>query len=164
MTIKILTTIAVLFTLTACQNAQENQAEHDAKVAADARAELLIELEAAANTEARQKKEEIEETNTLAPMGVVVYDGKLIIDTNQTKTFFQEMAATMKAKADQFAKDLEEGNINNPQAGIEMNQTNINIDLNKTKSFFENWEKTVEGYVKQFEAMTKQLNNENLGK
>jgi hypothetical protein len=97
-------------------------------------------------------------------MGVVVYDGKLIIDTNQTKTFFQEMAATMKAKADKFAKDLEEGNINNPQAGIEMNQTNINIDLNKTKSFFENWEKTVEGYVKQFEAMTKQLNNENLGK
>ena len=153
---KILMTSLVLLSLSGCQNAKENQAEHDAKIAAQAKAELRAELEEAR----RQKEAELQKNNKLGHMGISTDEGKLIIDTHKTKDFLQQMAEKMKDHADKLSKDFEKGVIDDKEAGIEMNQTHINIDLDKTKSFLENWEKTLESYAKEFNKMTQEYSKE----
>ena len=160
MTKKLFITTAVLLSFSGCQNAKENQAEHDAKVAAQAKAELRAELKKKQEEKARQREEELEKNNKLANMGITTDNGKLIIDTNKTKDFFQQMAANIKVHADKFAKDMEKGIIDDREAGIEVNETHINIDLNKTKSFLDTWSKTIEGYAKEFDKMTKEIDKE----
>ena len=160
MTKKILILLFILFTLSGCNNAQENQAEHDAKVAAQAKAELRAELKKEQEEKARQKEEALVKNNKLAHIGITTDDGKLIIDTNKTKDFFRQMAKNIKVHADKFAKDMEKGIIDDKEAGIEVNETHINIDLNKTKSFLDTWGKTIEGYAKEFDKMTKELDKE----
>jgi len=160
MTKTLLTTIAILLTFSGCQNAKENQAEHDAKVAAQAKAELRAELKKEQEEKIRQHEEEMRQNNKLSHMGITTDNGKLIIDTNKTKDFFQQMAANIKVHADKFAKDMEKGIIDDKEAGIEVNETHINIDLNKTKSFLDTWSKTLEGYAKEFDTMTKDIDKE----
>jgi len=160
MTKKLLTTLAILLTFSGCQNAKENQAEHDAKVAAQAKAELRAELKKEQEEKAKQREVELAKHNKLAHMGITTDNGKLIIDTNKTKDFFQQMAANIKTHADKFAKDMEKGIIDDKEAGIEVNETHINIDLNKTKSFLDTWSKTIEGYAKEFDKMTKDIDKE----
>ena len=154
MTKKILITSALLLSLSGCQNAQENQAEHDAKIATQAKAELRAELQKEKEEQQRKQEAELQDNNKLGHMGITTDDGKLIIDTRKTKDFFQQMASKMKDHADKFTKDFEKGVIDDKEAGIEMNQTHINIDLDKTKNFLKNWEKTLEGYAKEFNKMT----------
>jgi len=157
---KILLTIVLLLSISGCQNAKESQAEHDAQVAAQAKAELRAELKKEQEEKARQHEEEMKKKNKLAHMGITTDNGKLIIDTNKTKDFFQQMAADLKVRADKFTKDMEKGVVDDKEAGIEMNETHINIDLNKTKSFLDNWSKTLEGYAKEFNKMTKEIDEE----
>ena len=160
MTKKLLVSAAILLSFSGCQNAKENQAEHDAKVAAQAKAELRAELKKEQEEKTRQKEEELAKNNKLAHIGITTDNGKLIIDTNKTKDFFQKMAENIKVHADKFAKDMEKGIIDDKEAGIEVNETHINIDLNKTKSFLDTWSKTIEGYAKEFDKMTKDINKE----
>ncbi len=160
MTKKILILLFILFTLSGCNNAQENQTEHDAKVAAQAKAELRAELKKEQEEKAKKHEAETNKNSKLAHMGITTDNGKLIIDTNKTKDFFQQMAANLKVHADKFAKDMERGIINDKEAGIEVNETHINIDLNKTKSFLDTWSKTIEGYAKEFDKMTKDIDKE----
>lgn len=155
---KTLLTTLLLFMLSGCQNAQENQAEHDAKIAAQAKAELRAELKAEQEAKAKQHEKELQQNNKLAHMGITSTNGKLIIDTNKTKSFFQQMAANLKVKADKFAKDMKAGVIDDKEAGIVVTETQVNIDLNKTKSFLDNWGKVFESYAKEFQQMTEDLN------
>jgi len=154
-----LITIALLFSLTACQNAQENQAEHDAKIAAQAKAELRAELKAEQEAKVKQHEITVQKNSKLAHMGITTDNGKLIIDTNKTKSFFQQMAENFKVRADKFAKDFKDGNINDPEAGIVVSDSHVNIDLNKTKSFLDTWGKTIESYVKEFDKLSKDINS-----
>ncbi len=156
---KTLLTTLILFMLSGCQNAQENQAKHDAKVAEQAKAELRAELKAEQEEKAKQHEIEVQENNKLAHMGITTTDGKLIIDTNKTKSFFQKMAANLKVKADKFAKDMQEGTIDDKEAGIEVTETHVNIDLNKTKGYLDKWGKVFESYAKEFQKMTEELNS-----
>jgi len=156
---KILTTLTLLFLLAGCQNSTESQAEHDAKIAAQAKAELRAELKQAEEAKAKKQAEALKKENKLAHIGITSSDGKLIIDTNKTKNYFQKLAEKLKAHADKFAKDFNEGKINDPQAGVVVTDTQINIDLNKTKSFLDTWGKTIEAYAKEFQKMTEELNS-----
>ncbi len=144
-----------LFLFSGCQ---ESQKEHDAKVAQQAREALLKELKA--KEEAQRKKEAVlEEQSRLSQMGFQkTSDGKIIIDMNKTKSYFQMLAEQMQAKVEEMNKELESGTIEEKEAGIEVNQTHINIDLNKTKSFLDNLGKKMQGYVKEFEGMVQELN------
>ena len=64
----------------------------------------------------------------------------------------------MKVKVEQMNKELENGTIDETEAGIEINQTHINIDLNKTKSFLDIMGKKMQGYVKELENVVQELN------
>jgi hypothetical protein len=104
---------------------EEEQAAHDAMVAQKAKEELLKELKAK------------EENQTYSYLGISKNDGKITIDTNQTKAFLETILQTMEQKADNLTKELENGVMNQTEAGIEMNNETITIDFNKTKSFLE---------------------------
>ncbi len=152
----ILLTIFLLFSLSGCQDKKEDQAQHDAKIAKEARAQLLRE-----QAEAKQKQEELEKNNKYSKIGIIKEDGKIIIDTNKTKNYFKDLAHQMKTKIDKISKDLEKGIVKNNEAGIEMDETHINIDLNKTKTFLDTWGKKMQGFVKEFDEIAKEFDNQN---
>ena len=152
-----LLTLLLLFTLSGCQDNKESQAKHDAKIIAQAKAEMRAEIKAEQAAEVKKQEAKLQENNKLAHMGITTNNGKLIIDTNKTKDFFQKMAEKIKIHAEKFSKDMEKGIIDDKEAGIEVSNTKINIDLNKTKGFLDNWGKVFESYAKEFEKMTKEM-------
>ncbi len=152
----ILLTIFLLFSLSGCQDKKEDQAQHDAKIAQEARTQLLKE-----QAEAKQKQEELEKNNKYSKIGITKEDGKIIIDTNKTKSYFKDIAHQMKTKMDKISKDLKKGIVKNEEAGIEMDETHINIDLNKTKTFLDIWGKKMQGFVKEFDELAKEFDNQN---
>jgi uncharacterized lipoprotein YehR (DUF1307 family) len=152
----ILFSILILFSLTGCQDKREDQAKHDAKIAQEARAQLIKEQE-----EAKKMQEELEEKSKYSQIGITSKEGKIIIDTNKTKEYFRGLAHQVKTKMDKMSKDLERGIIKNEEAGIEMDETHINIDLNKTKTFLEAWGKKMQGFVREFDEVAKEINGQN---
>jgi len=152
----IIIAFSFLFLFSGCQ---ENQQEHDAKVAREARESLIKELKA--KEEAKRKKEAaIEKQSKLSKIGFQkTPDGKIIIDMNQTKSYFQMLAQKMHAKVEKMNEELEHGNLQEKEAGIDINQTHINIDLNKTKHFLDNLGKKMQGYIQEFEGMIHELNS-----
>lgn len=152
----ILFSLILLLSFSGCQDKKEEQAQHDAKVAQEARAELLKE-----QADAKKKQEELEKNNKFSKIGITSEDGKIIIDTNKTKSYFKDLAHEMKTKMDKMSKDLEKGIVKNEEAGIEMDETHINIDLNKTKSFLDTWGKKMQGFIKEFDEIAKEFDNQN---
>ena len=152
----ILFSFILLLAFTGCQDKKEEQAQYEAKIVQEARAELLQE-----QAEAKKKQEELEKNNKFSKIGITSEDGKIIIDTNKTKSYFKDLAHQMKTKMDKMSKDLEKGIVKNEEAGIEMDETHINIDLNKTKTFLETWGKKMQGFVKEFDEVAKEFNGQN---
>jgi multidrug efflux pump subunit AcrA (membrane-fusion protein) len=169
---QLMTAIIVLFLLGGCNQKQEDQAAHDAKVAQQAREALLKELKVQeeakrkAQEEAKRKAQiERQKQNRLSQVGIeTMPDGKIIIDVNRTKSFFQKLASRIKHKTDKLAKEMERGIIEEKEAGIEINETHIEIDLNKTESFLEKWSRKMEEFAKEFDKIADQLDQtENKG-
>jgi len=152
----ILLSLLILFSLSGCQDKKENQAQHDAKIAQEARAQLLKEQELA-----KKKLEALEKNNKFSHMGVTSTEGKITIDTNKTKSYFKSLAEKMKTKMDKLSKDMEKGIVKNEEAGIEMDETHINIDLNKTKTFLDTWGKKMQGFVKELDNIAKEFDTKN---
>ena len=145
----------LLFFFTGCQDKeqqQKEQAAHDAKIAQQAREELLAELE-------HEKKLQEEKENRFSHMGVKMEQGTIIIDTNKTKDFFKELGQKMHVQMKQVSKDLQKGVIDAQEGGVQVDNGNINIDLNKTQSFLNEWSNRVEGYVKEFDKMIQEIEN-----
>jgi len=155
----ILFSLILLLSFSGCQDKKEEQAQHDAKVVQEARAQLLKEQKA--EEEAKKKQEELEKNNKFSKIGITSEDGKIIIDTNKTKSYFKDLAHEMKTKMDKMSKDLEKGIVKNEEAGIEANETHINIDLNKTKSFLDTWGKKMQGFVNEFDDIAKEFDTQN---
>lgn len=141
--------ISVLFALSGCQGDKEKQAEHDAKVAQEAREQLLKELKA--------QEEEKEKNSKLSQIGITVDKGIITVDTNKTKGFFLDLSSKLEDKMKSISEDINRGAVNEKDAGIEINHTHINIDLNKTKSFLENWKEKLQAFIKEFDSMTKEI-------
>jgi flagellar motor protein MotB len=151
---KALFPLLVTIFLVGCQQKQEDQAAHDAKVAQQAREALLRELKA--KEEAERKAQAAE--GRLSYVGVTTTpDGKIIIDTNKTKSYFETVARKMKEKVDQLAKDIQKGVIEEKEAGIVVSEERIVIDVNKTKGFMEQWAKKMEGFVKEMGQVAKAI-------
>ena len=92
-------------------------------------------------------------------MGVEVGDGKLNIDLNQTKDFFNALRETFESTAQNLQKDLSEGKVDMAEnVGIKIDKENINIDLNQTKNFVESFGKKIEGFLAELEKSVKEIN------
>lgn len=153
----LLITLILLLSFTGCQDKEHEaaqQAKHDAKIAQQARAELLAELEA--------KKDAQEKNDTkLTKMGITMDDGTITIDTNKTKDFFRELARKMDAQIKKMSDDLEKGILQTKEAGIDINEKHIHIDLNKTQDLLEEWGKKIQVFVEEFDEMAKTLETNN---
>jgi ATP-dependent protease HslVU (ClpYQ) ATPase subunit len=149
--------LLLLFLFTGCEEKAKDQAAHDAQVAQQAREALLKELKAKEEEKRKAKAAQAAE-GKLSHVGVTTTpDGKIIIDTNKTKSYFQALARKMKEKADQLAKDMQKGVIEEKEAGIEVSEEKIVIDVNKTKGFLEKWAKKMEGFVKEMDEVAKAI-------
>ena len=150
----LLITISVLFLLTACQdkeNDAKKQAAHDAKIVAEAKAEVHAEYEA------KQKALESKKSK-LNQIGVGMHNGTITIDTNKTKNFFNTLGKQMEGKVKEITDNLKKGVIDAKEEGIQMNNEHISIDLNKTKNFLESWGKKIQVFTKELDNIDKSLN------
>ena len=151
----LLISLMLLLSFTGCED-KEQQAKHDAKIAQQARAELLAELEA---------KKELQDKNTskLNNMGINMEDGTITIDTNKTKDFFRDLNKKMGEQMKKLSDDLEKGVVETKEAGIEINEQHIHIDLNKTQDLLIDWGKKIQVFVQEFDeiANTLEINSTN---
>lgn len=152
----VLFSLLLLLSFSGCQDKKEEQAQHDAKIAQEARAQLLKEQKT--EEEAKKRQDEFEKNNKFSKIGITSENGKITIDTNKTKSYFKDLTYEIKTKMDKVGKDLEAGIIENEEAGIEANETHINIDLNKIKSFLDTWGKKMQGFIKEFDDIAKEFN------
>lgn len=154
----LLIALMLLFVFTGCEDREQlakDQAAHDAKIAQQAREELLAELEA---EKARIRKESEEKNETkLTQMGVQMDDGIITIDTNKTKGFFRELNEKMSVQIKKISDDLEKGVIETKEAGVEMNEQYIHIDLNKTKKLLQEWGEKMQVFMQEFDDMAHSL-------
>lgn len=149
--------LTLLLALTGCEDKEQlakDQAAHDAKIAQQARAELLAELEA--QKEALRRSQEENETK-LGQMGFRMDDGVITIDTNRTKDFFRALNEKMGAEVQKISEDLKKGVIEKKEAGVEMKDQQLHIDLNKTKDLLHEWGKLIQIYMQEFQDMAKPL-------
>jgi len=143
--------------VTGCGKKEEDQAAHDAKVAQEAREALLKELKAKEEAE-RKAREAAAQKSKFSHIGVTTTpDGKIVIDTNKTKTYFEKLAKQMKEKMDKLAKDMQKGVIQEKEAGIEVSEEKIVIDVNRTKGFLEVWAQKMESFVKEMDEVAKSI-------
>ncbi len=155
---QILSLLLVLFAFTGCDQKKEDQTAHDAKVAQQAREQLLKELKAKEKAERSTLPEAHTEQSTLVQAGIkTTPDGKIIIDTNKTKSYFEKMAKRMKEKMDKLASDMKKGALEEKEAGIEVSQEKIVIDVNRTKGFMEQWAKKMETFVKEMDEVARTI-------
>ena len=149
----LLLSLLLVLTLSGCQDKeqqQKEQAQHDAKIAQQARTELLAELK-------KEKQAQELKNNKFSHMGLKMEKDTITIDTNKTKDFFQNLAESLNIQMKQVSDDLQKGVIDAQEAGVQVNNGNIHIDLNKTQTLIDEWSKKIEGYVKEFDTITKEI-------
>jgi len=151
----LLLSLIVLLSLTACQDKKNDakaQATHDAKIAAQAKEELRAEMKA------KKKAEEAKQKNAkLNNMGIAVNGGTIIIDTNKTKDFLQQLSQKMERQMQKISNDLQKGIIDAKEEGIQINDEHISIDLNKTRNLLEDWSKKIQVFVNEFDEVSNTL-------
>ncbi len=75
----------------------------------------------------------------LSLLGIKVENGKIELDTNKTKSFFETLQTTIQEQASNIEKGIKEGNLDLTESvGIKVEDQKIELDLNKTKGFLEN--------------------------
>ena len=149
----LLIALLLLLTFTGCQdkeNDAKKQAIHDAKIAAQAKAELLAEIQAKQDQETKQN-------TTLNQIGIHTNNGIISIDTNKTKTFFDTLNKRMETEMKKISDDLQKGIIEAKEEGIQMQNDHITIDLNKTKQILEVWGQKINIFAQEFDNISKNL-------
>jgi len=92
------------------------------------------------------------------PIGIIVDNGRIIIDTQQTKDFLENLAQKVDSGFKKIEHDLKNGQPKTPNAtGITVSQDRIEIDLNKTEKFMEKWIKSMESVGKELDNVFREL-------
>ena len=150
--------LTLLLSFAGCEDREQlakEQAAHDAKIAQQARTELLAELEV---EKARKQKESKERNETkLNKIGVHMDDGIITIDTNKTKEFFKDLNQKMAVQIKKISDDLEKGVIETKEAGVEVNEQQIHIDLNQTQNLLQDWGKKMQIFIQEFAEVAQTL-------
>ncbi len=92
-------------------------------------------------------------------IGVEIGNGKLNIDINKTKEFFNALKDTFENGAKNIQKDIAEGKLDmSENIGIKVDKKNINIDLEKTKVFIESLGHKIENFLTEIEKSVDDMN------
>ena len=87
------------------------------------------------------------ETNFLDLLGIKLEDGKIEIDTNKTKGFFESLQKSVEKKAE----DISAGKVDLESVGVKVNDEKIEVDLNKTKSVLDDIAKKAKNFVEMLD-------------
>jgi len=94
----------------------------------------------------------------LEKAGIEIGDGKLNIDLNQTRDFFNALKNTFESTAQNLQKDMAEGKVDMAEnVGIKIDKENISIDLNQTKNFVEGFGKKIESFLAELEKSVQDM-------
>ncbi len=92
------------------------------------------------------------------PIGIVVDQNHIIIDTNQTKHFLESLTRKLDHNFKQIEKNLRKEKLRSPNdTGIIITQDRIEVDLNKTQNFVEKWMRSMEAVGQQLDGIAKEL-------
>ena len=98
-----------------------------------------------------------ENIDLLTLLGIKIDDGKIEIDTNATKSFFENIQKKVEEKASDLEKGIQEGKIDLKESvGVRVDESKIEIDLNKTKSFLEEISNKAKSFI---ESLDKTIND-----
>ena len=82
-------------------------------------------------------------TDLMRAMGLEVQEGKIILDTKQSKRFFKALGRELEKSMKQSMAGVQNRCTKATEIGIRLDKEKIVIDLNRTKNFMEKWEKTL---------------------
>jgi hypothetical protein len=93
-----------------------------------------------------------------SPIGIVVKDDKIIIDTQQTKAFLEALTRKLDSGFKKIEHDLRQNKIPSPNpTGISISKDRIEVDLNKTEQFMEKWIKSMESVGRELDNVFREL-------
>ncbi|GEM_PF-6147982 len=123
----------------------KSSAEHDAKVAQEARAELIAEIEA---NRTQTQKQTIWEN-----AGITKKNQTITIDLNRTKNFIQDTTAVIAMEAIEITQEIKTAQ----EKAIHVTKDTIQVDLNQTKSLFDSLQQKVDALKEQLEVIMEDL-------
>jgi hypothetical protein len=100
-------------------------------------------------------KPEEEEKRILKNMGIVIDDGKIEIDANKTKSFFERINRALEQGINSGVKKASKVAPTEDDLGIKVEGEKVEIDLNKTKNFMKKWIKAIEVFSKELNSTIK---------
>ena len=103
------------------------------------------------------QSEEAEEKKFLKKIGIVIDDGKIEIDANKTKSFFENLNRAFERGIDSGVKKASKEAPTEEDLGIRIEGEKVEIDLNKTKNFMKKWIKAIEVFAKELNSTLKSL-------
>jgi uncharacterized alkaline shock family protein YloU len=96
---------------------------------------------------------ESENIDLLSLLGIKIDDGKIEIDTNATKSFFESLQQKVESKASELENSIKEGKIDLKESvGVRVDDEKIEIDLNKTKSFLEEISNKAKTFIESLDS------------
>lgn len=102
-------------------------------------------------------KEE-ENIDILSLLGIKVDNGKIEIDTNATKSFFENLQNRVKSTLTQIEEEVKEGKIDlKDSVGIRVDESKVEIDLNKAKNFLNELANKVQKTIESVDKTIKNL-------
>jgi len=75
----------------------------------------------------------------LRKMGIEVGDGRIVIDTNRTRSYFEALERQIRHGVDQGVRKARQHASSVDDIGIHVSRDKVEIDLNKTKHFLKIW-------------------------
>ena len=144
---KILASLAVLLPLFVFIGCEDNNHQADETKSKPHISQVLKEKTTKPSTATQLKKRDLA---TAESLGISVDDGKIIIDTKQTRDFFHGIGQKLKKGMDNIKEDLKKKEVSSSsETGIVVTKTSMHIDLNRTKNFIEKWIKSMESVIQE---------------
>ncbi len=92
------------------------------------------------------------------PIGIEVSQGRIVIDTNQTRRFLESLTRKLDKNFQKIETDLRNGRINSPNdIGVVITPDRIEVDINQTEKFMKKWIKSMQSVGRQLDNVFQEL-------
>ena len=98
------------------------------------------------------------DTDLMKEMGLQVEKGRIILDTEKSKKFFEALGRQLREGLDEGVKKAKQHAPKEEDLGIHIQKNRIEIDVNKTKSFMKKWVEMMEILGKEINRSLQPLN------
>ncbi len=99
-----------------------------------------------------------QETDLMKKMGLQVEKGRIILDTEKSKKFFEALGRQLREGLEEGVEKAKQHAPQEEDLGIHIQKNRIEIDVNKTKAFLKGWVKMMEVLGKEINRSLQPLN------